>query len=326
MEKITINGVKSSYDVILEKAILNNKITFLDDYQKVCLLLDKNVDCSLYNELLKQIREKKNIIIFTNGSEKTKSFSFYQKVLRQLIENNFNRNDAIVALGGGTTLDLAGFVCSSYKRGINLVSIPSSLLAMVDASIGSKNSINYLDNKNIIGSFYDPKLVIIDQDLLNSLPKKQFYSGLCEVLKMALLANKELFEKIEKNNFRIEELIHQSILIKKHFVEKDIYDISYRHGLNLGHSYGHAIESISNFKIAHGIAVANGLLYILDEPLKSRVQKILKKWRIKMVSYSKEQLNPYLLNDKKNENKSINFVYLKEIGCFIINGKEYYYG
>ena len=326
MEKITIKGVLKDYKIIIDHSILNKEIDFLSNYNKIMFLVDKNVDKELYKKLDLYLACKNVIRIETLGTEDTKSFEFYQKVLNVLIENNFAKDDLILALGGGTTLDLAGFVASTYKRSINLIYLPSSLLAMVDVCVGSKNGINYHGIKNVVGSFYDPSLVVIDPNLLLSLDREQYYSGLCEVLKMSLLEDGDLLDRLLQDNYTDELLIYRSILIKKEFVENDPYDTSYRHGLNLGHSYGHAIEAISNYKISHGIAVGQGLLFILEGKLLDTIKKILTKWKIKPSIYKESELEPYLLNDKKNNNDKINLVTLKEKSVFIVEGKEYHYG
>ena len=243
-------------------------------------------------------------------------------MMSYLIENNFSRNDAIIALGGGVVGDLAGFVSSTYKRGIDFYNIPTSLLAMVDSSIGGKTAINFDGYKNMVGSFYQPKKVIIDPNTLLTLNKRELYSGLVEAIKMGATNDKELFELIENssNLFEdIESIIRKSLLIKKDVILKDTYEKNIRKVLNFGHTIGHAIESISKFSLLHGECVGIGMLYFSSKSVRDRIKKVLKKYDLP-ISYdvSKELLIDNIIKDKKVNKDSISIIKVNEIGSFII--------
>ena len=184
--------------------------------------------------------------------------------MEYLIDHNFNRRDAIIALGGGVVGDLSAFIASTYMRGIDFYNIPTSLLAMVDSSIGGKCAIDFLGIKNIVGSFYQPNKVIIDIDTLKTLPKREFSAGLAEAFKMALCFDKELAALILRDpniENNIDKVVVSSINIKKRVVEEDTYESGLRKVLNYGHTVGHAIEAIESPKLLHGEAVAQGMLF-----------------------------------------------------------------
>ena len=177
----------------------------------------------------------------------------------------FSRNDLIIALGGGITTDIAGFAASIFKRGIDYISIPTSLLAMIDSSVGGKTGVNTDYGKNLLGSFYQPKLVIIDPTLLKTLPKQNFNEGMAEVIKCALIKSNSLFEKInEYDKDNLIDIIIETISIKKEIVEQDEFEKDKRILLNFGHTIGNAIEKLSNYSISHGQAVMIGIIKTLE--------------------------------------------------------------
>jgi 3-dehydroquinate synthase len=200
--------------------------------------------------------------------EQAKSIQNFQKILNFLADNNFDRTDIIVAVGGGVIGDISGYVASSYLRGIQFIQIPTTLLAQVDSSVGGKTAINILAGKNLVGAFYNPKGVIIDTTVLNTLPNREFKAGLAEVIKYALIQNKSLFSLLEKHAKEIllmdhkiiEEIIFASIQTKAQIVTKDEKENGIRAILNFGHTFGHAIEAHGKYKkILHGEAVAKGM-------------------------------------------------------------------
>jgi 3-dehydroquinate synthase len=199
--------------------------------------------------------------------EKAKSFNVYKRVMKELIDFGLTRKSMIIGFGGGSICDLAGFVASTYMRGVQLVLIPTTLMAQVDAAIGGKNGINFI-GKNMIGTFYSPLKVIVDPTLLKTLNKKEYKSGLAEIVKYAVIAGEKFFRKLEENveeltdpsSEILDEIIAESIQVKKGIVEKDCKEEGLRMVLNYGHTIGHALEKISGFRMRHGYAISIGMI------------------------------------------------------------------
>ena len=310
----------SCYEIILEKGAIDNITKYLDLDRKVLIISDDLIPQKYIDTVKNQINDY-HIFIIPHG-DNNKSLENYSKIMSYLIENNFSRNDAIIALGGGVVGDLAGFVSSTYKRGIDFYNIPTSLLAMVDSSIGGKTAINFDGYKNMVGSCYQPQKVIIDPNTLLTLNKRELYSRLVEAIKMGATNDKELFELIENssNLFEdIESIIRKSLLIKKDVILKDTYEKNIRKVLNFGHTIGHAIESISKFSLLHGECVGIGMLYFSSKSVRDRIEKVLKKYDLP-ISYdvSKELLIDNIIKDKKMNKDSISIIKVNEIGSFII--------
>lgn len=238
-----------------------------------------------------------HVITIPEGRQK-KTLATVQAVYDELVEIGFDRSGTIMALGGSVIGDIAGFVAATFMRGVNLVQCPTSLLAMADTSIGGKNSLDLSKGKNLIGSFKQPSLVIADIATLMTLPQEELISGMAEVIKHGLLADTDLLEKVEQGDWpaitaslhssynEIQALVAQSIQVKISYVQKDPFDEGIRKQLNMGHTFGHAIEKVSNNAIRHGEAVAMGIaaatdlsvrLGHCDEQLKKRIDSVLQK-------------------------------------------------
>lgn len=321
MKQLLIKGINKKYKVIIKNNLLNNLTAYYKTNNKVLLLSDDNIPNSYKDSVKKQYNVTCSVIL--KHGEKSKNYKNVLKVIDTLLTNNFNKDDVIIALGGGVILDIASLIATLYKRGINLVFIPSSMLSMVDASIGSKNAIDFNNIKNVIGTFYDPNIVLIDPLLLKTLRKRELYSGLCEALKTALIHNEDFYNYIKENalSLNYEKVIYESLKIKKYFIENDKYDISIRHALNFGHTYGHAIEIA--YKLPHGIAIGIGMLKVLENPLKDEVSSILEKWHINYKKYLNDNsYNYYILQDKKIKNNKIDLVIVKVPGSFEIKSIE----
>ncbi|MAP01322.1 MAG: 3-dehydroquinate synthase [Flavobacteriales bacterium] len=309
----------------------SSKISALAKNKKIFIICDQNtLQCVKY--LQSNIKELSEAPIFKVGlGEENKTLIVSQKIWDFLLKNNATRSDLIVNVGGGMITDLGGFVASVYKRGISYLNIPTSLLGMIDASIGGKTGINYHHYKNQIGTFSNPKLVICDPHLLNSLPKKELLSGFAEALKHGLVFNEKYWQLCTSkpiNQLPISEIITDSIKIKSHIVSIDPYEKKERKLLNLGHTIGHSLESLLLEKktpTLHGFAVANGIVmesFIASEiKLLSRACfKIIKSSIYKIyqpISIDKNDI-PLLLEfmkkDKKNSSKEINFTLIERIG------------
>jgi 3-dehydroquinate synthase len=264
--------------------------------------------------------------------EVSKSFLTCESIYRFLISNNFSRTDVIMSFGGGVVCDVAGFVASTFMRGICFIQVPTSLLAQVDAGIGGKNAINVCNAKNIVGSFYDPYLIYINFSVLHSLNQKELSNGMSEIIKYSLL-DKTIFDcllnkSIYFDNKCLRNLIIRCVKIKMFFVNKDYYDIGCRRYLNLGHTFAHLFESCCDFKISHGEAVALGMIccvhlseikFKINHGILINLIKILNRYKLPVglnnIYMSEAKIYENLYHDKKISNNRIHVVLLKRIGC-----------
>lgn len=318
--QLSIKTSTGKYDVIIEKNCLSNASQYLNLNRKVLIITDDGIPTQ-YIDVVKNQCEKCFVYTIKQG-EASKNFDNYQKILGFLLENSFSRKDVIVAIGGGVVGDLSGFVAATYMRGIDFYNIPTTLLSQVDSSIGGKTAIDFLTYKNIVGAFYPPKVVLIDALTLNTLSKRQLHAGLVEAIKMAATFNENLFKFIENSNDLlndIEEIIYQSLLIKKDVVEKDEKESNLRKVLNFGHSVGHAIESYYNMSLLHGECVGLGILYMVDKNIKPRFINILKKYDLPYtIDVNFEKLVGYINHDKKASDDKIDIIYVEKIGSYQI--------
>lgn len=218
---IPMNLKENSYDILVERGIIKKAGEHLDLNRRVLVVTDADVP-EIYAKTVAQ--QCKNPVICTVPSgENSKSVEGFSKLLEMMLTNNFSRRDCVVAVGGGVVGDLSGFAASAYMRGIDFYNIPTTLLSQIDSSIGGKTSINFGGVKNIVGAFYQPKKVLIDPELLETLPKRQISNGLAEAIKMALTSDRELFEILETKDIKenLDEIILRSLNIKKDVVEQD---------------------------------------------------------------------------------------------------------
>ena len=342
MKILPINTKSKDYNIYIGHNIIAklNKIFQKEkiNFNKCLIIVDKNVPKNFLKIIYSKLKCEKKLIFFFNSSEKNKNLNYVNLILKKLFNNNFSRNDLIICLGGGIAGDVVGFTASIYKRGLKFINIPSTLLSQVDSSIGGKTGINNKFGKNLIGSFYQPDLVISDTLLLKSLPRREIICGYAEILKHSLIKNKKLFLFLDKNlqdilNLKkkfITKAIIESCKIKKQIIEKDEQEINLRKSLNLGHTFGHAYESTLNYskKLNHGEAVLYGIfsaakfsnvfkfLNINDyELLISHLSKLGFVNLNKL--FTKKNLNKiisFMIFDKKNYNNKINLITLKQIG------------
>ena len=296
-----------------QKGILKDGLFFIDANHKYLAIVDKKV-YDLHHYLFDNLPN--NVLIYPFvAKESNKSIDEYTKIIDFLLINKFNRTDEIIAIGGGITTDLALYVASTYKRGIKITLIPTTLLAMVDASIGGKCGINHNDFKNQIGTFYLPNQLIIDESFLDTLPNDEFNNGFSEIIKYAIIKDEEMFLSIEENKYQINQLIERCIKIKVNIVNEDLYDNNIRKILNFGHTYGHMVESHSKYQISHGHSVAIGMVKeLVDENLKNKVMKILQTKFDLNYQLTKNDIRKYLAQDKKMEKDTIDVVHIDKIG------------
>jgi len=239
-----------------------------------------------------------------------------------MLDHGFSRRDCIVAVGGGVVGDLCGFAASTYMRGIDFYNIPTTLLSQIDSSIGGKTAINFSGVKNIVGAFYQPKKVLIDPNLLQTLPPRQIANGLAEAIKMALTCDQELFELFETQDVEshMDEIILRSLEIKKSVVEQDEKEAGLRRILNFGHTVGHGIESSEGMsELYHGECVALGMLPMCAEALRPRVAKVLKKCGLyRKLQYDWEKITQAAFHDKKADGDQVTVTMVLEPGNYVI--------
>ena len=313
--KLTVNDVLSSYDIVVEKGILSKVNDYLNVDKKVLIVSDSNIPSSYYLDTFKDFNNL--FIVIIKAGEKSKNYKNYLKVVDTLIKNHFANDDYIVTVGGGVVGDLGGFVASTFKRGMKWINIPTSTIAIIDSSIGGKVAIDYKGVKNALGNFYNPELVLIDFDVLQTLPQRQFYNGLFEALKIGYLYNKSIIDDIENDIFvNLENIIVKSLKAKIMIVEKDFYCKNLRHQLNFGHTFGHALESYFKFssKLYHGEAIGYGMRYVVSRKLLSSLDKHLELLHLPSIpEVSKDKLFKFIMDDKKIKNNKIRLITLSEV-------------
>ena len=326
----------------LEKIIKNEKINFI----KCLIVIDKNVPKKKISIIRKNLKSKKIFMHHINANEKNKNQKTTNEILEIMLNKNFSREDILISVGGGITGDIAGYAASLFKRGLKFINIPTTLLAQVDSSIGGKTGVNTRQGKNLIGSFYQPKLVISDIDFLKTLPKREIICGYGEILKHSLISNKKFFLFLDKNfknilKFKspyIEKTIYESCKIKKDVVERDEKEKDVRKILNFGHTFAHAYEASLNFskKLNHGEAVilgmntalkfskSNNFLSLTEfKIITNHIKNFGLPNDIKKYFFLKDinKIVSFMINDKKNNTNKINLILLKKIGTPLINEK-----
>lgn len=330
------------YNIIMEHSYskLHNVLDNLNlGNKKVCIISDTNVS-TLYLEsvtaLVSNHAALTDSFIFPAG-EDNKNLVTVNQVYEYLIQKGFDRNDLLVALGGGVVGDLTGFVAATYLRGIDFIQLPTTLLAMVDSSIGGKTGVDFLSYKNMIGAFHQPKAVYINTSVLNTLNENQYSSGFGEVIKYGLISDKTYYqwikthhkELLDKDTDCLEEMIYQSCFNKKIIVEQDPKEQGIRAFLNFGHTIGHSIEKYMNFQLLHGDCVALGSVcsaylsykrnYIDKEQLLDIIDTLnLFHLPTKLSSLDSNEIIQGTKKDKKMEGGKIKFILLKTIGQAVI--------
>jgi 3-dehydroquinate synthase len=338
VKKIEVRLGQNSYNVHIGSGILNQTGQRLKKlgYCDKAVIITNPVIKKLYGIRLRQdlvdAGNKVTILEVPDGEEH-KSLESAGKLYRQLAEFGAERSTPILALGGGVIGDLAGFVAATYMRGVPLVQLPTTLLAQCDSSIGGKTAVNHGPLKNEIGAFYQPKITVSDIATLKTLPQEELTSGLCEVIKHAVIKDEQFFVYLEKNldliktldDNVLEAIVAKSAQIKIEVVEIDEKDTWLRNILNFGHTIGHAVESATNFRVAHGQAVSIGMVAaakiasemgILDRESVARLKKLLEKAGLmtRLPLMEVKQVMQIMRYDKKVLNGKIRFVLPRTIG------------
>ena len=325
------SGVLSKLGIILRENLIN--------FNQCLVIADKKVPKKLVDKVLNSLPKKKTSVHYFNSNEKNKNQKSVNNILSILLSKNFNRNDCVISVGGGITGDVSGFAASIFKRGLKFINIPTTLLSQVDSSIGGKTGINSEYGKNLIGTFYQPSLVISDIVFLKSLPQREIICGYGEIIKHAIIADKKFFSFLNINGSQIlslkspllERAIFKSCSIKKKVVEADEKEMGMRKILNFGHTFAHAYEATLGYsqKLNHGEAVILGIktaakFSLLNNMLNIKDFNLIENHLNKLnlpnninKFFSIKNLNKilsFMKKDKKNNTKDINLVLLKKIG------------
>jgi 3-dehydroquinate synthase len=354
LNKIIAKTSTKSYPVLIGNSELNKLPEKLDEqklFKNVLIVIDENVG-RYYQTKIKSVfsnHSGKILYYILPSGEKTKSEKELRKIYDFLLKNNFGRDTVLIAIGGGVTGDLAGYAASTFMRGIQLVHVPTTFLAMIDSSIGGKAGINFIKKKNLIGAFYQPRLVFIDIMFLSTLPSREFKSALGELIKYGFISNKDFYNYLSNNlenvksmnDLVIEEVIKESVSIKVGVIQQDEFEQrGIRKILNLGHTFAHAIESELGFRVKHGEAVTAGIICslflsnkiglletskqkdLLRLPASVRLPAIIKK-------IDNQNVFDAMRSDKKNKDDKKMFVLISGIGNLLVdvpaNKREIFY-
>lgn len=330
---VNINSCTKNYPIIINNddiAELHDKILSFTDGKKFLVIISEKVN-KLYGKVLGFKNSEKFIL---KDGEKEKNFRNYKKILERALKMQLTRKDAIIAIGGGVAGDLAGFAASTYMRGIKFIQVPTTLLACVDSSVGGKTGIDTDYGKNLVGSFYQPDAVLINTNFLKTLDERQFKTGLGEVVKYSFIEKScKCEEELNLTNFlsentekiltrqpkTLEQLIEICIKLKISVVQKDEKEGGLRKILNFGHTYGHAVEKITNYKkFTHGEAIVKGMVFafnlalkrgLIDENYKYFADDVIKKFNFKEIpDYPVEKMITLMKMDKKADTDYITFI------------------
>lgn len=319
---LTVSLGERSYPIYIGEGLLKEAGAYMNFSRRVFIVTDEGVPRAYAEKIAEQC---KSPVIFTvKEGEESKSFSVLEELCRAMLNAQFTRADAVVAVGGGVVGDLAGFLAASYMRGVDFYNIPTTLLSEVDSSIGGKVAINLDGVKNAIGAFYQPRAVLIDPTVLKTLPSRQISAGLAEALKMAVCFDKELFSLFERDDVlcHISDIIIAALKIKKDVVEKDERESSLRRVLNFGHTVGHGIESALGVGeredgLYHGECVALGMLPMCSFPVRERLLSVLRRLSLPTeCPLEAEKIEKAMRHDKKAEDNLINAIFVEEIGSY----------
>ena len=326
--KLTMRLGADSYDIIISRGALGHLAELTDlSRRKVFIVTDSGVPAQYAETVRAQCAD--GCIFTVPQGEGSKSLKVYTTVLQAMLEFGMTRADLVVAVGGGVVGDMAGFAAATYMRGIQFINCPTTTLSQFDSSIGGKVAVDLGETKNIVGAFWQPKLVVIDPDTLDTLPRRQYVNGLAEALKMGLIADPELFDIFENEDpfAKIEEVIYHSLIIKKNIVERDVTEKGDRAALNFGHTLGHGIEAVRGIRgrrtrgFYHGECVALGMLPMIeDAKLKKRVRAVYRKLGLPLTAgYDKAAALEARRHDKKTRGGKVKLVKVPGVGCWRID-------
>lgn len=335
MERITINA-SIDYEVMIGRGLLERAGDLIslalranEKAGKTAVIVSDDNVFPLYGAKLKKSLLEAGFntleFVFPHG-EKNKSLKTYGELLEFMCDRHVRRSDLIVALGGGVVGDLSGFAAATYQRGIDFIQVPTTLLAAVDSSVGGKTAVDLTNGKNQAGAFYQPRLVICDTETLSTLPEEEYICGCGEIVKYAILESEEFFDDLMNTQVseQYEKVISTCVTIKKHYVENDEFDTGLRMKLNLGHTFGHAVETCSGYTILHGQAVGMGIAAVTraaagmglcsGETL-NRILALLDKYGLlKNIEFGADEMYETIRVDKKNSGPVTNLIVPVAVG------------
>ncbi len=341
MKKLLVDLDEKSYDIVFSKSfdMLLENLKNINCPKKVLIVTDSNVHKLYAKEVEKLLADDGydvDMCVFDAGEE-NKNMDTILGICEKCLEHKMDRKSMIIALGGGVVGDMAGFAASIFMRGIDFIQIPTTLLSQTDSSVGGKTGIDFLKAKNILGAFHQPRLVYINSSVLKTLPHREFVSGMGEVIKHAVIRDYEFFEYLKTNMDNVKELsdetmldvIYKNCLIKASVVSEDEKEMGVRAVLNFGHTFGHAVESYSNFKLSHGECVALGMIAackvslmrgLILESYLDEIIKILTDYGfcVKTELADIEQVIDLMQKDKKKSFKKLKFILPSGKGSVIL--------
>lgn len=323
---LTLNGAAGQSDILIGRGLLEEAAKHclsVFSPSRVHIVSDTNVAPLYLERLAGQFSLPVSSTVLPAGEEH-KRLSAVEGIYHDLLAAGMTRKDLVIALGGGVVGDITGFAASSYLRGVPLCQIPTTLLAQVDSSVGGKTGVDLPEGKNLVGAFYQPRLVLIDPALLASLPAETYADGMAEVIKYGCIADREILELVSGEEADIDRIIYECVKIKRDVVQEDEHDTGLRMILNFGHTIGHACEKLENYVgLTHGQAVSIGMVaamrlsHVLDgtADLSGELVPVLRKYGLPVeLRHGREQIYNALLADKKNFGGTVNFILVRTLG------------
>lgn len=326
LQTLTLNGSAGQSDILIGRELLEQaaeRCLSVFSPSRIHIVSDTNVAPLYLERLRRQFTLPVSTTVLPAGEEH-KRLSSVEGIYHDMLAAGMTRKDLVIALGGGVVGDITGFTASSYLRGVPLCQIPTTLLAQVDSSVGGKTGVDLPEGKNLVGAFYQPRLVLIDPALLASLPAETYADGMAEVIKYGCIANREILTMVSRQNVDIDKVIYECVKIKRDVVQEDELDTGLRMILNFGHTIGHACEKLENYTgLTHGQAVAIGmaaamrLSHALDGGADHSGQLIplLQKYNLPVdLAHDREDIYHALLSDKKKFGGIVNFILVRHLG------------
>lgn len=326
-ELLTLKGTNGVSEIHIENGLLSRAAAVIGETfspSRIHIVSDSTV-APLYLQKLEQQFTLPVTHTIIPAGEEHKRLATVEGIYHDLLASGMTRKDLIVALGGGVVGDITGFAAATFLRGVSLCQIPTTLLAQVDSSVGGKTGVDMPEGKNLVGAFYQPRLVLIDPSVLTTLPEQTFADGMAEVVKYGYISNRDILDMVSAPDYKqnIESIIYECVKIKRDVVTIDEHDTGLRMILNFGHTIGHAAEKLGNYvDLTHGQAVAVGMVaamrlsaFLGNEDLTDRLIEILKHIGLPTeLKYDREDIYRSLLSDKKKFGATVNFILVREPG------------
>ena len=310
---VRVNLGEKSYDVHIGRGLLRRCGDLFNLNRRVLVVTDDGVPAAYAEKVTEQCAAPRLLTLPTG--EKSKSLASFESLCRAMLHHGMTRSDCVVAVGGGMVGDLAGFAASAYMRGIDFYNIPTTLLSQVDSSIGGKVAVDMDGIKNCVGAFHQPRGVIVDPDVLQTLPQRLFAEGMAEAVKMALTFDAALFARMERDEVSVDEVIERSLELKAAVVQQDEREAGLRRVLNFGHTVGHGIETVSG--LFHGECVALGMLPMCAPDVRERLLPLLQRWGLPTaLSFDPDAVWAAMLHDKKKSDSAFTMVFVPEAGRY----------